>query len=199
MIVKYKIERYAQSLGAFKSVNPIGAGWFLENFLSKEVAPIFGGFPHFVDDEGYLTFHVPYWGGEENVPWLSISDDFGDIVQGIFLDPMKWNHHFVHGVSDIQSFENIVADFGEVTGQKTRFNPVLPSWEAFDTHGIHELEDVKLMFGFTQTTGGKYFAEPTESHTAQALKRATAMALGWPESKYDLTGAKEWFAARFGK
>ncbi|KAJ6107170.1 hypothetical protein N7523_008493 [Penicillium sp. IBT 18751x] len=199
MDMKYKIEKYARNLGTFKSVNPIGAGWFLENFLGKEAAPVFGGFPHFPDEEGFLSFRVPYWGGEENVPWLSISDDFGDIVQGIFLDPMRWDGHFVHGVSHICSFEQIVADFQEVSGQKSRFVPILPSWEAFDTHGIHELEDVKLMFGFTQTTGGKYFADPTECHTASELKKATAMALGWSESRYELVTAREWFSARFGK
>ena len=71
--MKHKIELYARQLGAFDTVVPIGAGWFLENFLSKEVAPVFGGFPHFPDEEGYLTFRVPYWGGEEHVPWLSIT------------------------------------------------------------------------------------------------------------------------------
>ncbi|KAJ5134867.1 hypothetical protein N7448_000110 [Penicillium atrosanguineum] len=199
MDMKYKIEKYARDLRAFKSVNPIGAGWFLENFLGKEAAPVFGGFPHFPDEEGFLTFRVPYWGGEENVPWLSISDDFGDIVQGIFLDPMRWDGHFVHGVSHICSFDRVVADFQDVSGQKSRFVPILPSWEAFDTHGIHELEDVKLMFGFTQITDGKYFADPTECHTASELKKTTAMALGWSESRYELVTAREWFSVRFEK
>jgi hypothetical protein len=195
--VKYKIEQYARQLEAFQSFVPIGAGWFLENFLGQEVAPVFGGFPHFPDSEGYLTFRVPYWGGEENVPWLSISDDFGDIVQGIFLDPSRWNGHFVHGVSDMRSFDAIVAEFSKATGLKSRFDPILPDWQAFDTHDIPELEDVKLMFGFTQTTGGKYFAEPTEITSAAVLKRATAEALGWPEQKQCLITLSQWFASRF--
>lgn len=195
--MKYKIEQYARELKAFETVIPVGAGWFLENFLSKEVAPVFGGFPHFTDDEGYLTFRVPYWGGEENVPWLSISDDFGDIVHGIYLNPSRWNGHFVHGVSDIRSFDEITAEFSTVTGLKARFDPILPDWKAFDTHGIQELEDVKLMFGFTQITRGRYFAEPTENDTAAILKRATAEELGWPEEKKSLMTASQWFAARF--
>ncbi|KAK4904157.1 hypothetical protein LTR66_017937 [Elasticomyces elasticus] len=197
MDMKYKIEQYARKVEAFQTVIPIGAGWFLENFLAKEVAPVFGGFPHIPDNEGYLTFRVPYWGGEENVPWLSISDDFGDIVHGVFLDPIRWNGHFVHGVSDIRTFEDIVMDFATVTNLKARFDPILPDWKAFDTHGIHELEDVKLMFGFTQITGGRYFAEPTESTTAAVLKRAVAEALGWPEERKYLVTASQWFAARF--
>ncbi|OGM47878.1 nmrA-like family protein [Aspergillus bombycis] len=198
MDMKNKIENYAKTLESFETFTPIGAGWFLENFLGKEVAPMFGGFPHFTDDDGYLTFKVPYWGGDEHVPWLSISDDFGDIVHGIFLDPGRWNGHFVHGVSDIRSFEQIVADFTAVTGHKARFQPILPTWEAFDTHGIQELEDVKLMFGFTQLTGGRYFGlEDTEVDTARQLKQITASKLGRPEEQHNLTSAREWFAARF--
>lgn len=196
--MKNKIEQYARSLGSFETFTPIGAGWFLENFLGKEVAPVFGGFPYFTDDVGYLTFKVPYWGGDEHVPWLSISDDFGDIVHGIFLDPSRWSGHFVHGVSDIRSFEQVVADFAAVTGRKARFQPILPTWEAFDTHGSQELEDVKLMFGFTQLTGGRYFGpEATEIDTARQLKQATALKLGRPEGQHKLTSARDWFAARF--
>lgn len=85
-----------------------------------------------------------------------------------------------------------------VTGKKTRFQPILPSWEAFETHGVHELEDVKLMFGFTQITGGRYFGpEPSNRDTASELKRATATALGRPKNQQELTTAKDWFKSHF--
>jgi hypothetical protein len=85
-----------------------------------------------------------------------------------------------------------------VTGKKSRFQPILPSWEAFDTRGIPELEDVKLMFGFTQVTGGRYFGpEPTEKNTAADLKRATAIALNRPESEQNLVTAESWFRKHF--
>ncbi|CAG8888208.1 unnamed protein product [Penicillium egyptiacum] len=198
MDMKYKTEQYLRSLGVFKSVLPLGPGWFLENFLSKEVAPVFGGFPYFPDDAGLLVFSTPWWGGKEDVPWLSISDDFGDIVQGALLDPETWNGHFIHGLSDIRSFKELTEDFQEVTSRRATWSPIQPSWEEFQTHGIHELEDVKLMFGFTQITGGKYFGNTTESHTASKLKKATAVALGYPEDKHGLVTVKEWFATRFG-
>ncbi|KAJ5980898.1 hypothetical protein N7481_008196 [Penicillium waksmanii] len=198
MDMKCKIEQYIKDLGIFKSVIPLGAAWFLENFLSKEVAPVFGGFPYFPDASGHLVFRCPYWGGKEDVPWVSISDDFGDIVHGAFLDPETWNRHFIHVLSDIRSFPEAVADFQEVTGREAIWDPILPSWEAFETHGIHELEDVKLMFGFTQITGGMYFGGPTERETAHKLKKATAIALGYPEEKQGLVTLKDWFAARFG-
>lgn len=63
------------------------------------------------DKEGLLTFNVPYWGGKNDVPWLSITDDFGDIVHGIFLDPTRWNGKNIHGLSDIKTFDEMTAEF----------------------------------------------------------------------------------------
>ena len=111
--MKYKIEQYAKQLGAFETVTPINAAWYLENFLDKEVAPIFGGFPYFPDEEGYLTFQVPHWGGNNQVPFLGVCDDYGDIVQGIFLDPTRYKGRVIHGASDMRSFSQLVADFEE--------------------------------------------------------------------------------------
>ncbi|KAI1919066.1 hypothetical protein LOZ12_002023 [Ophidiomyces ophidiicola] len=197
MDMKYKIEQYIRNKSVFETVSFIGAAWFLENFLAKEVAPIFGGFPHEVDSDGFLTFVVPRWGGKEDVPFISMSDDFGDIVHGMFLDPMQWDGCIVHGCSDICSFDDVVATFEKVTGRKSRFQP-LPSWEAFNTHGVAELEDTKLMFGFTQLTGGRYFGpEPSENETAARLKRTTAIALGRPKEEQKLSSVEEWFRQRF--
>ncbi|PGH17487.1 hypothetical protein AJ79_01087 [Helicocarpus griseus UAMH5409] len=198
MDMKYKLECYIRSTGKFPTAAFICPGWYLENFLSKEVAPIFGGFPHFPDAEGYLTFRVPKWGGKEDVPWLSMTDDFGDIVHGLFLEPEKWNGSVIHGVSDIRGFDKLVGAFQEVTGKQSRYEPLLPSWEAFDTHGIHELEDVKLMFGFTQITGGRYFGpNPSESDTAAQLKQAGARARDQQGPDLQLISAEEWFKRRF--
>jgi hypothetical protein len=109
--VKYRIEQYAKEQGKFKTVTPICAAWYLENFLDEKVAPALGGFPHVLDDEGYLTFRVPNWGGDDQVPFVSIGEDYGDIVHGIFLDPERWNDHLVQGVSNICGFDKMVADF----------------------------------------------------------------------------------------
>lgn len=109
--VKYKIEQYAKQTGKFETVIPINPAWYLENFLSEEVAPVFGGFPYFPDDEGYLTFRVPHWGGDNRVPFLGVHDDFGDIVHGIFLDPARYNEHVVHGASQMRTFDQLAADF----------------------------------------------------------------------------------------
>lgn len=85
------------------------------------------------------------------------------------------------------------------TGKKAQFEPILPSWEAFDTCGVPEMEDVKLMFGFSQTTGGRYFGpEPSETETAAELKKATAIALGRPKTRERLVTARDWFRDHFG-
>ena len=53
------------------------------------------------------------------------------------------------------------------------------------------------MFGFTQTTGGRYFGpEPSETDTTAELKRATAVALGRSQHQEQLINAKEWFRTR---
>tara|TARA_R110002003_G_scaffold149_3_gene13508 strand:+ start:29089 stop:29277 length:189 start_codon:yes stop_codon:yes gene_type:complete len=54
---------------------------------------------------------MPRWGGKEDVPLISIGDDYGDIVHGIFLEPEKWNGKLVQGVSDVKSFDEVVAAF----------------------------------------------------------------------------------------
>ncbi|KAL9611184.1 MAG: hypothetical protein Q9167_004169 [Letrouitia subvulpina] len=194
MDMKNKIETYARSKKEFSTFTAIIAGGNLENLLYKEIAPVFGGFPHFPDPEGYLTYKTPLWGGEEDFPWISIADDFGDLVHGILLDPDRWNNKIIHGVSEILSCDKMATAFQEVTGKKSRYVPVLPSWEAFDTHGVPELEDIKNMFGFTQLTGGHYFGPcRTESATATILKKEAALARGKDGEDARLISVKQWF------
>ncbi|PHH73176.1 hypothetical protein CDD80_3992 [Ophiocordyceps camponoti-rufipedis] len=192
---KYKIETYARQLGRFKTLTAINAAWYLENFLDDQAAPIFGGFPFFPDDDGYLTMRAPHWGGSNEVPFVSMGDDYGDIVQGIFLEPERYDGRVIHGASFMVPFEKLVAAFEEATGKKARYEPLLPDWEAFDTKGIPELDDVKLMFAFTQTTGGLYFDKvPSETATATELKRISGKATSRSE---ELVRPKEWFAKHF--
>ncbi|CAG8050095.1 unnamed protein product [Penicillium salamii] len=193
LIAKYEIEQYARGIDRFETVSFICVAWFLENFAIKEIAPIFGGFPHMQDSDGYLTFVAPKWGGKEDVPFLSISEDLGDIVQGMFLDPGRWNGKVVHGCSDICSMDDVVSQFEQVTGRKSRFQS-LDSWQAFNTHGVAELEDTKMMFGMTQESGGRYFGpEASEKQTASELKRNTALAMGLPKNQQELMTVESWF------
>jgi hypothetical protein len=57
------------------------------------------------------VLRLPKWGGKEEVPFISIADDYGDIVHGVFLDPQKWNGKLVQGTSDIRDFDSLVKAF----------------------------------------------------------------------------------------
>ncbi|KAJ6012514.1 hypothetical protein N7522_002869 [Penicillium canescens] len=190
---KYEIEQYARSISGFETISFISVAWFLEMFASKEIAAVFGGFPHLPDSEGYLSFVAPKWGGKEDVPFMSVSDDLGDIVHGMFLDPWRWNGEVVYGCSDICSFDDLVLSFEKVTGRKSRFQP-LGSWQEFDTHGVPSLEEAKNMFGMTQESGGLYFGpKPSEKQTSLELKQKTALTLGLPKEEQELMTVESWF------
>ena len=42
-----------------------------------------------------------------------MSEDFGDIVHGVFLEPERWNKQLVQAVSDIRSLDQLIADYEE--------------------------------------------------------------------------------------
>ncbi|KAF2629474.1 NAD(P)-binding protein [Macroventuria anomochaeta] len=193
---KHAIGEYAKSTGAFKAIVLASPGDYFENFLSQELAPVFGGFPYIPSADGTLVFRSPKWGGKEDVPFIAIADDFGDIVHGTFLDPENWNGKLVQGVSDIKSFEQAVQSFERATGKKGRFEEI-SRWQDFDTYGIRALETVKLMFGFCQESGGRYYGEETENHTAADLKKIAAEARGRSGHETKLLTLEEFFKSEF--
>lgn len=58
-----------------------------------------------------FVFRAPRWGGKEDVPFIAVEKDYGDIVHGIFLEPEKWNGKLVQAVSDIRSFDGFTQAF----------------------------------------------------------------------------------------
>lgn len=111
-IDKTRIADYAQECRGFKTVTLVNAGWFLEDSYMEKYVIAYGGFAKRVDEEGYLTLKVPRWGNDpELVPWLACEKDYGDIVQGVFLDPAPWNGKMVHGVSQCASFHDYIQAF----------------------------------------------------------------------------------------
>lgn len=108
---KHAIGEYAKATGAFKSVVIVSPGWYCENFSIPDMAPIFGGFPFTPSEDGTLVFRAPKWGGKEDVPFIAIGDDYGDIVHGILLEPEKYNGNLVQGVSDVRSLDDTTKAF----------------------------------------------------------------------------------------
>ena len=80
------------------------------------------------------------------------------------------------------------------TGNKARFDPILPDWQAFKTDGDPFLEEFISVFGFVQTTGGRYFLTGSnENETAAELKRLASEAAGRSGDQQHLMTAKQWF------
>lgn len=83
----------------------------MENHLVEEFAPMLGGFPFGEDDEGFMTLRVPRWGGNDEIPFISIIDDYGDLVHGVFLAPEMFNGRLVQGISASATAEQLTSEF----------------------------------------------------------------------------------------
>lgn len=110
-IVKAWGEDWGRNCPVFTTFTPIMCSWYMEDFLMPAFYQGFGGFPWETDDEGYRTLRSPLLGGEEHVPWISVRDDFGDLVHGIFLNPLRWHLRTVQAVGEIRSFAGVVDVF----------------------------------------------------------------------------------------
>ncbi|KAJ5801840.1 NAD(P)-binding protein [Penicillium pulvis] len=193
---KAEVEAIGRSLESFQTFTPVIVSWFLENYLDLMYAEIFGGFPLKKDDEGFLTYRIPLWGGREDVPWISVTDDLGDIVHGIFLNPTRWNGRLVQANADIASFGDVVRKFVKVTGRKARYIPYV-SADDFPTNGVHFLEQLRDMFKFIQYRDGEYFCTGiTEVRSAAELKKSAFNAKGG-KGRENLMSVEEWFKVKF--
>ncbi|CAI6096893.1 unnamed protein product [Clonostachys chloroleuca] len=173
---KHAVGEYAKAK-SFTSVAIVSPGWYLENHLAEQLAPLFGGFPFSPDEEGYLTLKCPRWGGNEEIPFISIGDDYGDIVHGIFLSPEDYNGQLIQAVSQSATATQLVEAFQKFTGKRSRFTP-LEDWRSFETYGDRGLELVKYMFGFCQYSGGLYYGVPNNMAVASQLKSRAQEAQG---------------------
>ncbi|KAH7139804.1 hypothetical protein B0J13DRAFT_478121 [Dactylonectria estremocensis] len=187
---KHAIAEYARSKPSFSSVVVISPGWYMENFLDKEIASTFGGLPYFPDEDGYLTLHWPHWGGNDEAPLAAIGADFGDYAHGVFLQPEKYNGMFIQGFSQPTSLSDVAKDVQEVTGKKARFVPI-EDWRSIETNGDRFMITVKGMFGLCQYSGGCYYGTPNSTEVAFELKQAAIMAQGREQGDAKLLTFKE--------
>ncbi|KAJ5382511.1 hypothetical protein N7517_000422 [Penicillium concentricum] len=178
--VKARVYEWVYQTQNFDSFTPIMPGWFMENMQDSLMQTLLDGFPAKKDNDGYLTCRSPLWGGNEDVPWISIGDDFGDMVHGIFLDPIRWNHRPVQAVADPMSFGEMTRIFSLVTGQKTRYIPCDLSEVVFGVkYDNLKNQDPAALFRYAQLRHGEYYGNgPTENRTASQLKKAAFKAKG---------------------
>ncbi|EER40273.1 NmrA family transcriptional regulator [Histoplasma capsulatum H143] len=196
MDCKNKIEQLARNSPNIKSVTAVCAGWYFENFMSPFIAEVFGGFALETDSEGYVTLSQPLVGGPGLVPFISIEEDFGDLVHGVLLDPETWGGKTIQGISHLATFPEITESFTKVTGKKSRYVPI--ETEQFPTMGgIRALESIRDMYVFTQWAGGRYFANMEfDVEQAKALKKSVqdVVAAGDPKP---LMSSEQFFAKMF--
>ncbi|PWY96729.1 NmrA-like family protein [Aspergillus sclerotioniger CBS 115572] len=193
---KHNVFQHALRQPGFDAVIGAIPGWYMENFLSPEYAACFGGFPTQPDPEGYLNFASPYLGGPGEVPWISITDDFGDMIHGMFLDPLPYHRQTVQCFSDTITFQDMAQTFTDVTGKKARFVPQTTPAD-FPTYGVPALEEIRDIFTFTQYTNGNFFGPPNDIKPSQALKKAALEAKG-EKSDPELITVREYFEKHFG-
>ncbi|KAJ6440256.1 NmrA family protein [Purpureocillium lavendulum] len=191
---KYAVGEYAKTKG-FKSVVIISMGWYMENHIIEENADMMGGFPFHPDAEGYLTLQMPGWGGDGNVPWINVEEDYGDIAHGVLLDPETYNGRLIQTMSQLAKPEALTDEFAKLTGKKARSVDV--DWKSFDTYGSPDLESIKNMWGFLEHSGGKYYGEAYDLEPAKALKAKAAAAKGRPEGERGLSTLSQFVAKHF--
>ncbi|EGY21070.1 uncharacterized protein VDAG_02594 [Verticillium dahliae VdLs.17] len=193
---KHAIGQYGRSK-SFVSFTDVSPGWYMETFLWPDIAPIFGGWPFEADDEGYLTFSCPRWGGSNDaVPLIAVAADYGDIVHGVLLAPERWHGQLVQGISQSQALESVIPDYKKVTGKKARFR-FMDSWADVQTYGMTALVTVQRMFGFCQQSGGLYYGVPNDTAAAAELKRVAAAAQGKAGEDAELMTLERFFRQQF--
>ncbi|PYH85265.1 NAD(P)-binding protein [Aspergillus uvarum CBS 121591] len=169
MDAKHRVELYARQFNEFDSVIGAFPGWYFENYITPEYAAAFGGFPITPDADGIYTFTSPVLGGENTVQTVSVADDFGEMVHGMFLDPLRWKNQTIQLLSDSFSYEDMVKVFTDVTGKPARYVP-MASYKDFQTHGSTVLQELQDVYRWTQWSGGLFFGRSDDFKTCQFLK-----------------------------
>lgn len=109
-VEKHAIGEYAKSKG-FKSIVIVAAGWYMENHILPEFAEVMGGFPLTPDAEGYLTLEIPRMGGNNEIPFIGIEADYGDLVHGVLLQPEAYNGQLIQAASEMATPDKLVEEF----------------------------------------------------------------------------------------
>ncbi|PLN80794.1 NmrA family protein [Aspergillus taichungensis] len=191
--MKAKIERYAKDSGYFETVCPLYQGWYMDIFRRQDYARALGGFPYFPDDDGFRTLRVPQWGADKDMalPWISLEDDYGDVVHGIFLEPENFDGRVIPVVSDIRTYPEVVELLQSVSGQKARYERV-KDWKAHFGDSHHGRQ-TRSIYEYGRFTNGNFFGDtPVSTEVASYLKAKGAEARGKGPEERKLITMREW-------
>ncbi|KAL5044877.1 hypothetical protein BDW71DRAFT_198759 [Aspergillus fruticulosus] len=195
MDAKRRVELFARRFKQFDAVIGAWPAWYFENFIDPEFAQAFGGFPIYPDDEGYLTFTSPRVGGQGKVQTISVADDFGEMVHGMFLNPQVWKNRTIPCMSNSFSYEDMVKTFTEVTGKRARYIP-MDSYMDFPTNGNSVLVELRDVYRYMQSVNGWFFSKPDDVETCQRLKDEARLDKGLPREQ--VINMKEYFVKHYG-
>ncbi|KAH7356365.1 hypothetical protein BKA66DRAFT_428362 [Pyrenochaeta sp. MPI-SDFR-AT-0127] len=194
---KAEITRYSRQAG-FESAVTITAGWTMDIFFMDIYTKTFGGFATVPDQEGYLTLKLPPFGSESGlVPWTSCSDDFGDAVHGIFLNPMRYNGQSLWAISCEETFAGVTEIFNQVSGTKKARYIALTDQLTSKTAG--KTKEVNGLMNYCQYVKGLYCdGKPVDQSVVKVLKANATAARGRSESDAQLQTVEGFFKKRLG-
>lgn len=184
---------------------------FMECWTAEPFCETWGGFPLVPKENGELVLAVPPYGGDGRMPWVSVQDDFGDIIHGILLDPVRYDKKRVQAISSLIRFEDLAHAFTRgmylckviehplilplATGTPVKFQP-LSSWADVPQDGGDLRRECSLMFFYMEFCGGRWFAEyPSDDTAARECKEAAARARGCLET--NPIAFEDWFKCNF--
>ncbi|KAJ5130688.1 uncharacterized protein N7515_006727 [Penicillium bovifimosum] len=168
---------YAQQRGYFTTFTPLLPASFMECWMDESFCKTWGGFPWFGEDghdKNGVVLSAPPYGGDGRMPWVSLQDDFGDIVHGIFLNPTQYHHRPVQAISGMIRYEDLAKAFTKATGKPVGYQP-MESWRDIPQDGSHLRDECQLMFFYMQFCGGRWFAEHVSDDTDAKKCKAAGM------------------------
>lgn len=183
---KSTIADYGRKVASFESFVNVNVGWMMENFWNPAYEKPFGGFARVLDSEGYRTLRLfAFPNTPSSVPLTSIRDDYGDIVHGVFLDPLAWDGQVVWAVSDPISFQQVTDTYNKVCGKnEARFVQLTEPVHARKPSKAKEVNGVR---DYTEYVKGDYCGgKPVDLTLARTLKRAAVAARGREGASKDL-------------
>lgn len=169
------ISAYGREIG-FKSFVNVNVGWMMENFWNPLYENSFGGFARVPDAEGFLTINLFAMSNDpESTPWTSVTDDYGDIAHGVFLNPEEWNGRVIWAISESCSFQEVVDTYNKLTASNSaryvlRTTPVIAA-----TPG--KTKEVNGVRNYSHYVKGNYCdGLPVDQTPARKLKTAASKA-----------------------